>query len=120
MNLMILGLAALPLGACAPACLPGSATVAPAPVVAKPVCSTQHGWMVDGHLVVTILQNADVPCDLVHGQQLNLVYNSETEGELWGSDASVEWAAQNCDDHGGHQFWVNDGDYRLVCEHVDF
>jgi hypothetical protein len=77
--------------------------------------------MVDGHLTVTVLQNTDqFPCDLVHDQRLNLVYNSETEGADWGSDASVEWAADDCDWHGGRQFWVNDGDYRLVCQSVDF
>jgi hypothetical protein len=116
-----------------PACVP-DAGPAPAPVVADDgrihwedgstslpdQCDLSHGWWQKDHLVVTILHTEQVPCDLVGGQQLNLVWNSETEGEGWGGDASVEAAADACDDAGGRQFWVNDGDYRLVCEDVDF
>jgi hypothetical protein len=130
--LILAAAAAAPLASCVPACVP-DAGPAPAPVEV-PVpgarwdhwdpaddCTTEHGWMVGGRLVVTVLHDTEqFPCDLVGGQQLNLVWNSETEGEGWGGDASVEAAADACDDAGGRQFWVNDGDYRLVCEDVDF
>jgi hypothetical protein len=112
-------LAALAATGCVPARMAVPATAGAAPV-ATPVCDSSYGYDVGGTLTVTVLHTASVPCDLVGGQSLNLVWNGETEGAEWGGDSSVAAAAAECDDSGGTQHWYNDGDYRLVCEDVDF
>lgn len=57
--------------------------------------------------------------NLEHGDRLDIVFDNSVS-ENWGSDATVEWATEECEDIGGEPHWYNDGDYRLVCEAVDF
>jgi hypothetical protein len=113
----------------AASCVPPSCTVppdtGPAP---KPVCDTTYGYLEEGRLVVTVLRTEDVPCDLLPGMQANLVWNAETEGPDWGSDASVQRAEREAADagcsrvynDGTNSTWYNDGDYRLVGTDCDF
>jgi len=118
MNLMILGLAALPMGCVPVACQPDATPAPPAeaapfvPSFADPGddCPGTH---------VTVRWDEALTCDTVAGQRLDVVFDASFDSE-WGGDASVERAAQECDDMGGRQFWVNDGNYRLICQGVDF
>jgi hypothetical protein len=91
----------------------------PTTTTTQAMCTTDHGYMDNGRLVVTVLRTETVPCDLVP-PQLNLVWNAETEGPDWGSDASVERATTEALDAGCDLRWYNDGEYRLVGENCDF
>jgi len=86
----------------------------------KPTCTTDHGYDVDGTLVVTVLHTEETACDLTSGMQLNVVWNAETEGAGWGGDASIARATEEALDAGCALRWINDGDYRLVGEDCDF
>ena len=57
--------------------------------------------------------------NLEHGDRLDIVFDSSAH-EAWGSDMTVMWATRVCEDIGGEPHWYNDGDYRMVCEAVDF
>jgi hypothetical protein len=120
MNKLILGLLALPLGACAvpavqsgmpPVAVPGSPDAYPMPGAGFPACRGS---------VVTVKAEAELACDVSPPQQLDVVYDEGWWGEAWGGDASVEAAADDCDLIGGRQFWVSDGHYRLICQDVDY
>jgi hypothetical protein len=80
-----------------------------------PVCTS---YEVDGQSVVTFMYEDRIECDVVSGQQLNIVF-ADGYHSAWGGDASVTQAAKDCDFMGGSPVWVQDP-YRLVCEGVDF
>jgi hypothetical protein len=81
----------------------------------KPPCSTA---------IVTVRWDESTACDVSPPQRLD-VYYDESYDPAWGSDASVEAAADECNDMGGEPIWHNndgtaDSPYYLMCEDVDY
>lgn len=72
--------------------------------------------------IVQVGHADELDCDVSPPQRLDLVWDDTTEGmdSGWGSDASVQAAADECNDDGGEPIWHADGSYRLVCEGVDY
>lgn len=112
-------LAVLALPACAT--IPTRARLSAPVAVRAPVRPVCESLPVNGAQVVTFMATdpAPYPCDVTGAQQLNIVFDDRYASD-WGSDASVQRAAAECDQMGGNQYWTQEGGFhRLICRDVD-
>jgi len=87
----------------------------PVQVSVRPACVGV--WSEEGIEQVTVHSSAELDCDVVPPQQLNVSYDEDSAPE-WGGDGSLEWADQDCADHGGHAIWWED--VTMTCFAVDY